>query len=455
MFDPYARFTENRLENNIPVYSLCLPDRPKQYVMFCLNVGNYHSQEHRGIAHMLEHVVAESAGAAALRNEARENGGKLLGGGGMTYNYWTCYGFALPGDNAVAIRSFIAKHRDYVLNNPLSYSVETEKEPFLVERQREFSIVDRAIKEWINYESISPGYWETPDIAFGTPESIRAFSQDELRQFYKTHYTPGNAFIISSGPLPEQEIMEMIKSTGWGDYTGGVKSLQPSEPYKVADPLLKSCAFEATSLSGATFGVTSLIPGGQCTKIDLVIFSRVALRHFQKILREQHKLVYNIDVDFFWRRDLQAISFDINGIQPENIDKIAEIFRETIENAPKEISTDKLEQARKECVFDVAYNELPVEQITRGAGIRLMDFGYVISNQEIIDNLRKVDLGRVVEFFSYMHPSRAMNSWMLPAGVKPPRGIPLYRLDQSSVDALRERRIPAEIGGDSLHPFKI
>ena len=170
-----------------------------------------------GSSHFLEHLLFKGTTTRTARDIAEAFdavGGEL---NAFTAKEYTC---------------FYARLRDRDL--PLAVDHVTDMLQRSVIRQADFESEKQVILEEINMHEDTPDdlvhdlFTETlwPDHPLGRPilgtrASITGAKRDQVRRFYKRHYTPGNIIVVAAGNLRHEELLEQL---GRGMEVGRVRS---------------------------------------------------------------------------------------------------------------------------------------------------------------------------------------------------------------------------------------
>jgi hypothetical protein len=135
----------------------------------------------------------------------------------------------------------------------------------------------------------------------------------------------------------------------------------------------------------------------------------------------------------------------VEGVQPGSLNKFSILFEELVKKAHESFPEESIDEAKASTAKTIIYEEHLVPGIGELATTRILNFGKIISSAEWARQICEVKPHRVRELFGYLHPQKSFNMWVLPPGICPPKGYPLYRLEQASVDALKEGLLPREI----------
>ncbi len=185
----------------------------------CVNVGSLHEQEHeKGISHLLEHLVFNGS-RNYKRNElipAMQQRGLGFGGDVNAYTslLHTVYMLNLPNLNEDTVDFSFTVLRDFADGATLTdEAIDHERGIVRSELYARDSASYRASIAMLRH--CAPGM-KLPDyLPIGTEEVIMGAPYEVFRNYYKTHYVPGNMTVVVTGDFkPEQAIAWIEKHFG-------------------------------------------------------------------------------------------------------------------------------------------------------------------------------------------------------------------------------------------------
>lgn len=156
-----------------------------------------------GIAHFLEHKVFEQ--------KNREDPFTFFGNNGSdcnanTTNYKTTYLFTGPDhlkENIIYLMDFV--------RDPHLTKENVEKEKGIIEQEIKMNQDSPA---WQGFDGILANSFQQHPIRIpiaGTVESINKITKEDLEICYKTFYRPHNMFLIISGNVDAEEVLELVR----------------------------------------------------------------------------------------------------------------------------------------------------------------------------------------------------------------------------------------------------
>lgn len=245
-------FDENlltgHLDNGLRYYIRKNSQPEKQAVLqLCVNAGSINElEEERGIAHLLEHVVFKGSpnfeNVTAFNDYFSSHGIQFAADNNAFTSFdETGYFFIIPTDDQELLEKTVAALGDFAGRAFLrADDIETERPIVLDELQLRNSVMLR------NYKVLMPAIMaetQYPDrLPIGTIETVTNASQQLIKNFYDTWYTPDNQAIVAVGDFEPETILELVKKE-----FGGLKSRSTKEsrnvPTQQANPKFGSSVF--------------------------------------------------------------------------------------------------------------------------------------------------------------------------------------------------------------------
>jgi predicted Zn-dependent peptidase len=223
----------DELKGGTRVLVLEIPSSPVTYGMISVNVGSrYESEQNAGISHLLEHLMFREHGENSRLERIRETGGSV---NAVTDMELTSYYFTvLPQhfeQSMSALTGLVTEPRF------TEQDLESEREVVL-EELAQGTNDPRALVLTQLVKQIFP---DSPMNSFviGTEESIAAITYDEIRDYYKTYYSPANMTVIAAGRVDAGKTMETLRMLYGERDRQGVPSTQFVVPEPALNRLIK------------------------------------------------------------------------------------------------------------------------------------------------------------------------------------------------------------------------
>lgn len=196
------------LDNGLRVVHHLDASTPMMAVNVLYNVGaKDENPEHTGMAHLFEHLMFGGSANIADYDRAIE----LAGGwnNAWTTNDYTNFYDVLPAANAETAfwaesdRMLALAFSDKALDVQRQVVVEEFKQNFLNRPYGDFGHLLRAL-----IYKVHPYRWPTIGLA---PEQILGVTQDDVRNFFYSHYAPNNAVLAVAGNISFDRTRELAQ----------------------------------------------------------------------------------------------------------------------------------------------------------------------------------------------------------------------------------------------------
>jgi len=250
-----------------------------------------------GSSHFLEHLLFKGTRTRSARDIAEAF--DAVGGdvNAFTAKEYTCfYARVLDRDLPMAVAHLCDMLQHSVIR---ARDVDAERQVILEEINMHDDDPGDLVHDLFT-ETLWPGHRLGRPI-LGTRETVEAASREQIRRFYKGHYTPGNLVISAAGSVDHDGLLQAIRSgmeTGRvkadGDASGWRLRASGEEPRPSGKTLVRRRATEQGHICIGTnglprgdrdrfaFGITNAALGGGMSS-----------RLFQEI-REKRGLVYSV-----------------------------------------------------------------------------------------------------------------------------------------------------------------
>lgn len=197
----------------------------KSTPLVCVNVlyktgAKHESPELTGMAHLFEHLMfSGSEHAPNFDRILEEAGGE---NNAFTNNDFTNYYDILPAENLETALFLEADRMQYLnlgeknIDIQKSVVIEEFKENYL---NQPYGDIDAIIREMAFKKH--PYKWSTIGKSIN---HIQAISRDDLLQFYKKHYAPGNAIMVISGNVNTDNCIHLVEK-----HFGNIPTTKPPD----------------------------------------------------------------------------------------------------------------------------------------------------------------------------------------------------------------------------------
>jgi len=205
----------------------------------------------------------------------------------------------------------------------------------------------------------------------GTPESLKTFSPEKMRQFHQAHYQPENMTVAIAGNLSGEKAIALIQDA-FSQFPRPAACPSPDHPAQ-RKPLPKLAHKRKTlrleyleqcrlTLAWVGPGIDQLAAAAHMDLISTVLGGGRSSRLVRE-LREEKQLVQEVDVDFSLQRDCGELSLSL-WLDESNLEAVEEIVRDRITALSTElIHPTELTRAKRLLLNDYAFSTETPSQI--------------------------------------------------------------------------------------------
>ncbi len=245
--------------------------------------------ETMGMAHFIEHMMfkgTEHRSVFEIADSLESLGGSL---NAFTSRDMTCY-YASVLDEHLEVAVDVLSD---ILNHSLFAPEEIEREKLVVleEIRSALDVPEELVQDVFGDTLLSPDPAGKPIL--GIPETISAFTRDDLTSYIASHYTAPNMLIAATGNVEHDRIVDIVSS----QYTfGDAKEKQELQYIESISgkriDIIRDIQQAHVCSGGPTFGYTDerRVP---LWLLNTLLGSGMSSRLFQNI-REKHGLTYSI-----------------------------------------------------------------------------------------------------------------------------------------------------------------
>ncbi|MDR3048624.1 MAG: insulinase family protein [Elusimicrobiota bacterium] len=349
-----------------------------------------------GLSHFIEHLMFKGSknfiGDSFSRNV--ENMGGYINA--ETSKDYTAYYVNIHKDGAKKIIKMLAD----TVSNPLfnAPDIDRERKVVIEEIQRHldnpFSTLGDMFFENIYKESAMK------NSIIGTQEIIAGVSRDEIYDYYQTHYAAGKMLVVVCGNFDEAQIKPIIDES-FGKFEK--KEIPHEPPLKESlhkgNDLTKNAKVENGYMISGFIGPDSLSQDFYAAGLSAEILAGGNSSRLYKVLKEEKKLVYEIDCAFYAMKGNGLFYMDA-VFDEKNISQIKEEMQNQIADIINKGASDE-ELNRAKISLKTSWNfsaEIPSKTASM--------FGYwtLMERKDLIDNylskIESVNKQSIKDFFA-------------------------------------------------------
>ena len=333
------------LDNGLTVLTSSMPHTRSVSMAIFIGAGSrYESDEVGGISHFLEHLFFKGT---ANWPTARELSEAVDGVGGImnasTDREMTVFWCKVARPH---FRHALSVLVDMMLN-PLLDPAEIEKEREVVlEELRMTNDYPTSLVDLLIDETLWPDQPMGRDVA-GSQESVRNITTEQIADYLKHQYTPGNAVAVVTGEVSHSEVVELLEDS-LGDWT----TAEPMSWYPVQDgrqaPSIRM-AQRKTDQAHLCVGLPSLSlthPDRYALGLMNVMLGEGMSSRLFLELREKQGLAYDVHSSLNLFRDCGSLVIYC-GVEPQKSEKALGAIMGQLNGLLSAIPQGELEKSRE------------------------------------------------------------------------------------------------------------
>ena len=394
-----------KLDNGLDIYVIPKNEINNIYATFTTNYGSNESEfvplgEKKmikvplGIAHFLEHKMFEQEDGTDPFSFFGERGSDA---NANTNNFKTTYLFSGP--------EFFEENINYLIDyvqSPYFTDENVEKEKGIIEQEIKMYKDDpyTRLYETILNNSLINNPMKDPII--GNLKSIRSITKEDLYTCYNTFYHPGNMFVVVSGNVDPNKVIELIKKNQEKKEFEDFKEIKIKE-YKEPDKVEKEKEILKLNVTIPKVTVNYKINLDKIKSVDKLKAKLYASMLFDlkfgstSLLNEQLR-EENIITDNLELAPIDTKSHLIISILGETakVDELIDRVKKELKDL--NISEEELERKKKVDISSLIYMSDNVYRINHKIMNDINRYGYIIENNfEIIKELNIKEFNKVIK----------------------------------------------------------
>jgi predicted Zn-dependent peptidase len=390
----------NILPNELTVVTVEMPHIHTMEVSMFVRAGlRFENQQNNGISHFLEHMMFRGnrkyTDSIALNMEFEKIGQDLRA---STLGEYTQYGFS-PHISGLERGMEIFSE---FFNSPTFPEIEIERGIILEEYYEDLN--EEGVNVDINNHACKLLYPGTPMSwpTIGTEESIKNVSVEMLREYFDSHYVPGNMVLAMAGPIRHERNLRLsekyfsnllngVTPISKNHFIGSILENQIKPQFLFqhdSDSQIElQICFRSCSYNHENFLTLGLISR---------IFDDGFTSRLQRVLREERGLVYSVECRATSMSDIGTMDFDVT-VRPEKLIEVSQVLIQEIKNfilnGP---SDEEVAHVKKRYMFDLDLEiDDPYKQVIRYAFPHL--YSEEMSLEEERNQVMEISKDKIVE----------------------------------------------------------
>lgn len=331
------------LSNGLTLLTEAMPSVRSVAIGIWLRSGSRQEhEEENGISHFLEHMVFKGTKNRTAEEIARS--ADSIGGHLDAFTAKECASFSIKVLDEHLPRAFDVLAD--LVKNPLLRPEHIAKERQVI--QEEIKMVEDTPDDLV-HEIFTQTYWRGHALGrpiLGTRQTVGRFEREQLLDYFRRHYTPGNMLIAAAGHVEHSQVVELATKE-FADAAAGAR-LEES-PTPVPHPHIKQRRKKDLEQVHICIGAPAYAQTHErrfaCYILNTVLGGGMSSRLFQNI-REKRGLAYAVFSNLNSFRDVGCLSVyagTATGNAREVVRLIAEEFRRLKETP---LSDEELQRAK-------------------------------------------------------------------------------------------------------------
>jgi predicted Zn-dependent peptidase len=305
------------LDNGLRLITEAMPHVRSVSIGVWLTRGSRHeSDERAGIAHFVEHMLFKGTGTRSAEDIAQaidSIGGQL---DAFTAKEYASYYIKVLDDHLPIAIDLLS---DIVLNPAFpAEEIQREKKVIL----EEFKMVEDTPDDLV-HEVFTQHFWEGHPLGrpiLGTRESVEAFTQDAIREYFASAYVASNIVIAAAGNIDHAHVRELVTQAFARLPSSGAVVVQAT-PAVVPQVIVRTKDIEQSHVCIGTPGYPQRHDDRYVTYIlNTVLGGSMSSRLFQNI-REKRGLAYAVFSSLSAYRDAGALTI-YAGCGADQVDEV-------------------------------------------------------------------------------------------------------------------------------------
>ena len=387
-------FERTVLSNGLRVLSSTMPHTRSASMGIFVGAGSRYEDDARaGASHFLEHMLfkgTERRPAPELVSGVIESVGGVLNA--ATDREATVYWAKVGRDH---FRLAIDLLADMVLHSTM--------EPAEVERERGVIIEELAMTndqpdaraELLMDETLWPNQPMGRDIG-GSKETVSSLTRDQLRDYHRAQYVPGNTVVSITGNVTHEEVVAEVQAL-MGDWTGGpaMDWYPVKRPCTQVDVAVEWRKTDQAHLCFAMDGVSST--HGSRYAVDLmntVLGEGMTSRLFMEV-RERQGLAYEVHSSADHFRDCGCLTVYC-GVEPSKVDAAVSAIVGELEKMHARVGEEELRRAMEFSTGRLMLRLEDTRAVMSWLGAQELLYDRVRTPDEVIADVRKVTAEQII-----------------------------------------------------------
>ena len=289
-------YRKSVLKNGLRVVSFQMPERDSVSIgIWCGVGGRFESDQLKGAAHFLEHIVfkgTKNYSCNAIKEEIEGVGGTL---NAFTAEEQTCYYVKIPAKHINKGFDVLADMVFYPKIN--KKDVDSERGVILEEIKMYYDL-----PQYFVIDSLEQLMWPDHPLGkglAGSLESVSGMTAKMIADFHDTHYIPNNIVVAACGHLSHEAIVDLVRrKTRQFNFGQKITAMPASHDQEAARAAFYHRPIEQMHVAFGVYGLNAFDKDRYALSLlNIIMGGNMSSRLFNEV-REKRGLAYSIHSSF-------------------------------------------------------------------------------------------------------------------------------------------------------------
>lgn len=396
---PAREIETTTLANGIRVITEAMPHVRSVSVGIWIDSGSRsETPEQNGLSHFIEHMLFKGTTRRSAEDIARSVdsiGGNL---DAFTAKELVCFNTKVLDQHLSLAFDVLT---DLVLN-PLFRDEDIDKEKGVILEEIK---MEADSPDYLVHEIFSSNFWKDHSLGkpiLGTPQTVKRFGQEMVRNFYSAAYTPANLIVTAAGNLTHEGLVKLAR-----EHLEGLPPAAPTPPDEPPATHARIALRNKKSLEQVhlCLGVPSYpLPHQErfaCYVLNTLLGGGMSSRLFQNI-RERQGLAYAVFSELNPYRDTGCLSI-YAGTSLESARKVVQsIIKEFRDLKEQPVGEEELRRAKDHLKGSLMLGLESTASRMSNLARQEMYFGRFFTLDELVESIEAVaadDVQRIAQTF--------------------------------------------------------
>lgn len=327
---------KSTLSNGLEVYTETIDSAKTITFSIYVKAGSYQETNKFGIAHFLEHMVfkgTETRSSQDLMEEIENVGGYI---NAETSFEHTRYFATVPAEEWKIAADIVS---DIVFKSTIPEEEVDLERTVIQEELKMYSDDASSHVSDLLFKAMHESYQNRQSIG-GTVQSVSEISRQDLVDFKEKFYQPKNIFIVATGKVDNDEIVEFTKQF---ESIEGTKEIEKEDTF-LPDILSSGTEtlernIEQSHLTWGLFAPAASDKDSFAVDVACTILGGSSSSRLYQLIREKKGLAYTVSVGYYELKQ-NGIICGYTGLEGSKIEEVKEIVIEEFERLRNELVSE-------------------------------------------------------------------------------------------------------------------